>query len=941
MKINLRESLNELDMLSDNRYDLYNTYLSKNPSLDTKKKLSEAIYNNKSPKEILMILNEDWDDEESEWTEMDSKSVRDSDGFLTDYTWYWRANNGEDQHVFVFGDSDLYRPEDGYFDWECDSLEEAQDWFDGYVGPGDDEDDWMDESLKESKRKTKKFDSLKDAKKFLNSLPKEAEGRMDYFDTEEDGAVKEWWEVNYYLNESLKEDASKETIKWKIDYGKGRPGGEEEVVEFPTYKEAKQYAADHAKGWGFEVKKLEESLKEDTKERILHISKKEEPELRDHNSVWLQVKDENDIEKYFKTALRMAPDKIVIHDFDIDEIPKKLLTLSKSAEIPVSFDESLDEAMVKVEPSEKELNQVINVLNKYGFKVDDDYKPGRGLFGSYHIQVINPDLDYIDFDQLVKDVEPVGNALDNLSFDINMPITYNFGANDDNVITGGIDIHVGYKDDSEDEDLNESLNEDSSNTYKYTGKVFFDNLKDPDHYAVDRNDLYSNLFDFDIKNDTSLDSKIRKAIEKVDYDIFIDDENDHKYEDDDNNDSNYDDYDDDDGSSGSISITIITNRSLTKKEIDKLEKFYVETGNESYFTGILDDLVFTEYSNKEAIKKLEHDCYMIVANGVKKFEETFIKPLNLYGYSNASITGSIKDGKITGQYDFNYRYKNYTIYSDTHLIRIPIDEIYSNPEKYINQIFNDLKDEWLREVKDVDSKSADESLKEDLNLDDFMEPVYQVGKAKIYYDSNKRTYFTPSLDLDFDTLDQAKDFIGAPLYTGESLNETIVYPNGMPASDIDIHDALNFNFGLDRDMNDDNYTDEEKQRSLNYWINKMDEIDESLNEASYGGAFDIEDDMFFTKEELVEFAGDIAEEFSKLTGHSNCDVDNVYMENDPLALNVDIYDPKDDVSHSAYTRIDMRKIRKPSDIYKYMDRILKQLEDSYNEYHANDEEYYE
>lgn len=1110
MKINLRESLNELDVLSNNRYDLYNTYLSKNPSLDTKKKLSEAIYNNKSPKEILMILNEDWDDEESEWTEMDSKSVRDSDGFLTDYTWYWRANNGKDQHVFVFGDSDLYRPEDGYFDWECDSLEEAQDWFDGYTGPGDDEDDWMDESLKEeidddvkeniSKVNRKEditihctgtievykndFEYLDDpiikvdephdydeyegkiySKEYKGPAIISDEDVMDYFVTDaiyenissSSGIYKfnvdlvipvKWsgirhqhrYEGNTYAyyddieiqsidnidykilnfsitkvdNESLKEDASKEwkpnlnfkhikdvlekalsrgkyvnnereevkaaldlcdkkqkytpeqrkfikdshekmwrmnrkteslkesdeIPKWKITYDKGRPGGEEEVVEFPTYKEAKQYAADHAKGWGFEVKKLEESLKEDTKERILHISKKEEPELRDRNSVWIQVKDENDIEKYFKTALRMAPDKIVIHDFDIDEIPKKLLTLSKSVEIPVSFDESLDEAMVKVEPSEKELNQVINVLNKYGFKVDDNYKPGRGLFGSYHIQVINPDLDYIDFDQLVKDVEPVGDALDNLSFDINMPITYNFGANDDNVITGGIDIHVGYKDDDIDEDLNESLNEDSSNTYKYTGKVFFDNLKDPDHYAVDRNDLYSNLFDFDIKNDTSLDSKIRKAIEKVDYDIFIDDENDHKYEDD-NNDNDNDNYDDYDGSSGSISIEIITNRSLTKKEIDKLEKFYVETGNESYFTGILDDLVFTEYSNKEAIKKLEHDCYMIVANGVKKFEETFIKPLNLYGYSNASITGSIKDGKITGRYDFNYRYKNYNIYSGDYLIRIPVDEIYSNPEKYVDQIFNQLKDEWLKEIKEVDSKSADESLKEDSNLDDFIEPVDQVGNAKIYYDSNKRTYFTPSLDLDFDTLDQAKDFIGAPLYTDESLNETIVYPNGMPASDIDIHDALNFNFGLDRDMNDDNYTDEEKQRSLNYWINKMDEIDESLNEASYGGAYDIEDDMFFTKEELVEFAGDIAEEFSKLTGHSNCDVDNVYMENDPLALNVDIYDPKDDVSHSAYTRIDMRKIRKPSDIYKYMDRILKQLEDSYNEYHANDEEYYE
>lgn len=427
MKINLRESLNELDMLSDNRYDLYNTYLAKNPSLDTKKKLSEAIYNNKSPKEILMILNEDWDDEEElEWEEMNSKLVRDSDGFLTDYTWY--RNNETGQNVFVFGDKDLYGPEDGYFDWECDTDMEGYEWFINYEGPGD-EDDWMDESLKEAKFIEPKYRDgdvvfVGDANGYhgsfliegdVKNIPKELYkhihkitkyGNLDepYYKVEYKLDSNHLFEEDYRkffeyiipvlknagitiidedeLNkpknsskwESLKE--SDETLKWKITYDKGKPDNKEEVVEFPTYKEAKQYAADHAKGWGFEVEKLEESL---------------------------------------------------------------------------------DEAMVKVEPSDKELNQVINVLNKYGFKLDDNYKPGKGLFGSYHIQVINPDLDYIDFDQLVKDVEPVGDALDNLSFDINMPITYNFGSNDDNVITGGIDIHVGYRDDGLDESLTEDL----------------------------------------------------------------------------------------------------------------------------------------------------------------------------------------------------------------------------------------------------------------------------------------------------------------------------------------------------------------------------------------------------------------------------------------------------------------------------------------------------
>ena len=82
------------------------------------------------------VLKEDNDAEE--WEEVASKAVEDSDGFMTDYVWY---TNG-DKHVFIFGDSDIYRPEDGYFDWEVDIVEgkeaeaykEAQDWFNSYNG---------------------------------------------------------------------------------------------------------------------------------------------------------------------------------------------------------------------------------------------------------------------------------------------------------------------------------------------------------------------------------------------------------------------------------------------------------------------------------------------------------------------------------------------------------------------------------------------------------------------------------------------------------------------------------------------------------------------------------------------------------------------------------------------------------------------------------------
>ena len=62
---------------------------------------------------------------------IDRKSVRDVDGFWTDYTWY---SDGE-RHWFIFGDDELYGPDDCP-DWECDSFEEALEWFRDY---GDEE----------------------------------------------------------------------------------------------------------------------------------------------------------------------------------------------------------------------------------------------------------------------------------------------------------------------------------------------------------------------------------------------------------------------------------------------------------------------------------------------------------------------------------------------------------------------------------------------------------------------------------------------------------------------------------------------------------------------------------------------------------------------------------------------------------------------------------
>ena len=70
------------------------------------------------------------DNNVSQWELVKSKSVMDSDGFMTDYSWY---TNG-DKHIFMFGDIDLYEPDEDYADWVAETEEEATSWFDTYKG---------------------------------------------------------------------------------------------------------------------------------------------------------------------------------------------------------------------------------------------------------------------------------------------------------------------------------------------------------------------------------------------------------------------------------------------------------------------------------------------------------------------------------------------------------------------------------------------------------------------------------------------------------------------------------------------------------------------------------------------------------------------------------------------------------------------------------------
>jgi len=88
---------------------------------------SSGIFDN-----VENITPEDYAGGYTEWEEVASKSVKDSDGFMTDYTLWF--NPFTEMYVCTFGDKDIYYPENADYDAEFELYDEAMEWFDDYEG---------------------------------------------------------------------------------------------------------------------------------------------------------------------------------------------------------------------------------------------------------------------------------------------------------------------------------------------------------------------------------------------------------------------------------------------------------------------------------------------------------------------------------------------------------------------------------------------------------------------------------------------------------------------------------------------------------------------------------------------------------------------------------------------------------------------------------------
>lgn len=76
-------------------------------------------------------------DDDSPYLYLGSKQVLDSDGFYTDYTLYLNTDTGN--YICMFGDNDVYGPDEDYADFVTDSRQVAFEWYDHYDGFADEE----------------------------------------------------------------------------------------------------------------------------------------------------------------------------------------------------------------------------------------------------------------------------------------------------------------------------------------------------------------------------------------------------------------------------------------------------------------------------------------------------------------------------------------------------------------------------------------------------------------------------------------------------------------------------------------------------------------------------------------------------------------------------------------------------------------------------------
>lgn len=109
-------------------------------------------------------------------------------------------------------------------------------------------------------------------------------------------------------------------------------------------------------------------------------------------------------------------------------------------------------------------------------------------------------------------------------------------------------------------------------------------------------------------------------------------------------------------------------------------------------------------------------------------------------------------------------------------------------------------------------------------------------------------------------------------------------------------------------------------------IESLSKRHKAINEADYGGAYDIDPSQYFTRDDINEFAENVVEGINARS-YSKVTLISSYIENNVIEVTVEW----DGNEATATQKIDMRKIRRPQQIDKYVkpisDELIRQLKE--------------
>lgn len=103
-----------------------------------------------------------------------------------------------------------------------------------------------------------------------------------------------------------------------------------------------------------------------------------------------------------------------------------------------------------------------------------------------------------------------------------------------------------------------------------------------------------------------------------------------------------------------------------------------------------------------------------------------------------------------------------------------------------------------------------------------------------------------------------------------------------------------------------------------------------ITSASYGGAYDILDEYYFTRDDLVDFGEEVVSELENLEP-GDYFVNDLDMLN-PKTIHIEVYCRNKEIYADKNIVIDMRRIQKPSDLNKYAYRVALDMYDEFSDY---------